>query len=1351
MTTIEDRTCVEVRPGNEAQLDGPVPKPLSSFRSESAYVLLGDPGLGKSTAFRSEHKAQRETSILLDARDFLVADLAQHQEWLGKTLFIDGLDEVRVGSANVRSALDEIRHRLDALGQPQFRISCREADWLGDNDQSRLEFVSQDSTIRILRLDPLSDAEIEQILAGHPSVNDPRSFIDTAKQRGVSGLLANPQTLNMLADVAGGGEHWPHSRLDTFDSACRIMARETNEEHVIGSPQRPVNEILNAAGHLSAAQLITGSAGFSLDPEDSDYLPLDGFGDIHVDVAKAVVSTRLFRSVGERRFTAIHRHIAEFLGALYLAERIHNGLSARRIISLISGADGIVVSEMRGLSGWLAALCPQSRDLLAVRDPVGVSLYGDLSVFSTADKRQLLEVLGRRDALLPLRLDARLREMETALAPLTSGDMEPTLVEILSEPSRDPEHQSLVQFLLSLLSQGAPLPDLAPQLLGMAKDETRWPYVRTSAVDALIWIKSETEQGTEDLKTFLDQVTAGAISDLDGEMKGMLLSYLYPRDVPARFLWGYLTERSNPHFSGMNTYFWRHRLLEQSSDQDVSDLLDELSVRHADVWSALESHRADEVPLRLLALGLGEFGDNIPLPRLYRWLSAAAAPQWENHSLEGDSATEVHSWLGRRPEIQQALVLHGLSCWPDGERTIETEYQVYGPLHGHWPAKNFGMWCLEQAVRLAPSQPRASEFLFDEAFHSYRNNGVLLEDLRSQISGVEALERRLSLRLQPAPQSQRTRASERRAAREAKHERERQQGIAFVRKHADALCQNQAPPSLLHDLGRAYFRDQVSQANPLAPIERISDLLGGDDDLVQAALAGLRGSLWRSELPTHGKVIRLSEESRQHFLAYPVQAALDLLQKEHSERLQDLSERQMRTALAFYYCTPGSFYRRPAWYENFAKLRPEIVAAVATETAILALRRKDGHSPAMYALADMGGPPDLKHQAFLAVLSKFPLRARLESLRTLDFLLWNLLDHPDRSALLQLIDSRLSAKSVSVAQRVHWLAAGVVAAPEQYVEQLAEFVRAEERRARHLTGFFDAGEPFDSECREFTPATLRVLIELMGPVFAPDSLNESGTDTLEMKASTQIERFMRQLSAMPGEDATQALAALGTDLSLSRWTNHIERASDDQRILHREATYSYPVPEQLDRVLANAEPANAGDLAALVIDRLETIATDICSSNANVWRQYWNEESHRRPRALKHEDSCRDALLAHLRRLLPLNVDAQPEGRFVGDKRSDIRVGCSDFHIPVEIKKVTHRELWSALRTQLVGKYTRDLDTSGYGIYLVLWFPDADMPPPPTGTRPLTPKDLQDRLKQTLTNDEALKISVVVLDVSPVL
>ena len=1351
MTTIISRTCTEIPSDDSARIAGPPTVPLSDFRLVSAYVLLGDPGLGKSTAFMSEWQAQKETSVLIDARDFMTLELGSRAEWRGKTLFIDGLDEVRVGAADTRTALDEIRRRLDQLGRPSFRISCREADWLGENDRKRLGSISPSPEITVLRLNPLSDSDIQQILRDHSGVSDSQRFIDQSRQRGLGDLLTNPQTLIMLADVAGDGKRWPDSRLDTFGMACDVMAREPNKEHKLGAQQPPLNELLDAAGYLCAAQLITGSAGVSLDGDDSNYLAIT---DVDVTIrrnAQAAVSTRLFRGVGERRFAPIHRHVAEFLGARYFARRIAGGLSVRRIVSLISGVDGIVVSAMRGLSGWLAALCPAARDLLTQRDLVGVALYGDLGRFAVSERHRLLGALADRDALFRLRIDTRSLESQTMLVPLVAPDMEESLIDILLQPSRDDTDQELVLYVLTLLSRSTPRPNLAALLLGIAKDESRWHSVRSSALDTLIQSKAAPGQGPDDLKMLLEQIQAGTVADPNGEMKGRLLSFLYPHDIGAPQLWDYLAERSEAHSPGWETQFWSFDLFEQSSEHDAADLLEHLTVGHSEVWSALISHQAGAVPGRLLARALQSRGDDLPLARLYEWLSAAAPPLPEvrhRHSVEDDFATDVRHWLERRPEIQRALVLHGLSCWPDGQRTIESEYAVWAPLHGSAPPADFGPWCLEQTLRWAPSHPQVAEFLLDEAFKAYRNGDISLDLLTNSVEGFKPLADHLSARLEQVSPGRRSPVSERRAAWEAKHEAERQRGIEYVRGQAVALQGNNAPLSLLHDLARVYFRYVVSPAKPQEPVQRISDSLGGDDELVQAALTGLRDSPWRGDLPPAAEIIRLSAKSRQHYLAYPVQAGLDLLHKQIPERLHELNDGQVATALACYYCSPGSFYDSPPWHRVLAARKPELVAGVATDVAVAELRGNGGYWTSVNALVDLDERPDLRHDALLEVLSKFPARARLERLRTLDFVIRNVLDFSDRNALLQLIETKLAISSMGVAQRTHWLAAGVMAAPDRYTEQMARYVRGGQRRVRHLTDFFDAELPRVSESQELGAATLQVLIELMGSAFAPDSLNASGVFTLEMKASRQIEHFIRQLSALPGEDAAHALARLVDNPSLSKWSAYLERARDDQRVLHREATYSYPNLESLHRVLSDEDPSSAGDLAALVIDRLHAIALDIRSSNANLWQHYWNEGSRDRPPEPKREEHCRDALLAHLRPLLPPGVDAQPEGQHVRNRRSDIRISCASFNIPVEIKKISHRDLWSAVRKQLIGKYTRDPDTSGFGIYLVLWFAGADMPPPPEGTRPTTPSELQSRLTQTLTNDEARTIDIVVIDVS---
>ena len=109
------------------------------------------------------------------------------------------------------------------------------------------------------------------------------------------------------------------------------------------------------------------------------------------------------------------------------------------------------------------------------------------------------------------------------------------------------------------------------------------------------------------------------------------------------------------------------------------------------------------------------------------------------------------------------------------------------------------------------------------------------------------------------------------------------------------------------------------------------------------------------------------------------------------------------------------------------------------------------------------------------------------------------------------------------------------------------------------------------------------------------------------------------------------------------------------------------------------------------------------------------------------------------------------EGQYAGGCRSDIRVSYGGFNVPVEIKKDAHRDVWSALRSQLIEQYTGDAETSGYGIYVVFWFGRGDLQaPPPHGVRPATPGEMESRLEETLTADESKKIMVMVIDVSPV-
>ena len=557
MSVIVSRTCTEVSDTdhnrkNESQ-------PLDNSRSKSAYVLLGDPGSGKTTAFQAESEVV-DDACYIPARDFLTLNVDRRPEWREKTLFIDGLDEVRAGTADVRTSFDAIRGRLDALGKPRFRLSCREADWLGANDKKHLDSVAPDGTVTVLRLDPLTDEDISKILCAQPGVNDAQEFVAKARERGVDGLLKNPQSLELLAKAVTN-EGWPENRLDTFERACRQMVRELNDEHRAARREAEtplLDQLLDAAGRLCAVQLIAGITGYTVglgEPDSAYPSPEECGDDIERGVYKAALTTKLFRGVSNNRFTPVHRHIAEFLGAHHLAQLIDKGLPSQRVLALIMGTDGGVVTEMRGLSAWLAAQCPRARIALIGRDPIGVGLYGDLHQFSHDMKRALLNALKRKGKRLGLELglDIESQYWTAAFGPLVTLDMEPVLREILTDPARDEQHQMLV---LRILEAGTPLLGLSDLLLDIVRDDTRSPSVNTLSLNAFLHTCPDSQGKTDTLKRLLEDIQAWRVADLDKELLGALLTWLYPQDLSASEVWNYLSELGDSNVIGKYAWFW---------------------------------------------------------------------------------------------------------------------------------------------------------------------------------------------------------------------------------------------------------------------------------------------------------------------------------------------------------------------------------------------------------------------------------------------------------------------------------------------------------------------------------------------------------------------------------------------------------------------------------------------------------------------------------------------------------------------------------------------------------------------------------------------------------------------------
>ena len=191
----------------------------------------------------------------------------------------------------------------------------------------------------------------------------------------------------------------------TFELACEKLLTEVNDEHLIANSQSiSFEKLFDTAGRLCAAQLLTGCAGYTLLGKaipDEDYpTPEEVKSDEEGDV-RHVLGTRLFVGSSEGRLVPAHRQISEFLAARYVAGLIDEGLPLGRVLALITGFDGKVLSQFRVFIPWLAVHSKSSREQISHIDPSGMIYIGDAQDYSIDEKRDIVKNLRRESHTNP--------------------------------------------------------------------------------------------------------------------------------------------------------------------------------------------------------------------------------------------------------------------------------------------------------------------------------------------------------------------------------------------------------------------------------------------------------------------------------------------------------------------------------------------------------------------------------------------------------------------------------------------------------------------------------------------------------------------------------------------------------------------------------------------------------------------------------------------------------------------------------------------------------------------------------------------------------------------------------------
>ena len=354
------------------------------------YRFARRPRSGKNVSLREGLSSRN--GRLLKTRDFLnIPDFGDKA-----ILFIDALDERRAGRRD-HSTIDEVVRRLFQVKPAKVRISCRVSDWLGDTDLAAFNpYFQSRAGVAVLCLDALTEAERREVLhAQGANASEIDAFLNGAALRGLQEFLSNPQNLIMLWNAVKAGT-WPASRKEMLELATDLLLEEIN-----GAGSRSPHRAFNAqdlrfpAGAICAARLISDVDGISLAEIDIDanYPSFRGLSFIEPELTLAALGRRVFSSTGRAdRVDYMHRIVAEFLGARWIAKQVADGMPLSRVQKLL-GSDLCPAPGLRGLHAWLPVFMPEHADLFINTDPYGVLLYGDASSLKPMARKYLLSAL----------------------------------------------------------------------------------------------------------------------------------------------------------------------------------------------------------------------------------------------------------------------------------------------------------------------------------------------------------------------------------------------------------------------------------------------------------------------------------------------------------------------------------------------------------------------------------------------------------------------------------------------------------------------------------------------------------------------------------------------------------------------------------------------------------------------------------------------------------------------------------------------------------------------------------------------------------------------------------------------
>lgn len=477
----------------------------SELRGSRAVVMLGEMGTGKSTLLG------RHDRLVVPSVEILAIDLSQYgneDRFVREVLQHPSIEQWKAASTDLALVLDgfdEAQERISQLGRilataignwPTerlvLRIASRSVDW-----SQILEKKIQDSfgDLTIVGLLPLRRDDARAIAA--ELCDDPDAFLQAVDEAKASAFASRPQTLRMLARAFQRDGVLPRQAAELYDRGTRSLAEESNDGRIESGLDGPltVDERIAVARRVATALTFGRSAAVWTSREGEvsvdDLLiamiaggsePIKaGTVPVTESAVKDVLSTALFTSIGTARISFAHASFGDYLTAAWIDA---NGLSDDKVWALLFGPDRRARPQLRATAAWLVAINPQRFGLIATEDPE--SLVGQVDLPDRELRAAVIDGLfkdaGRRRWGWSDRLDGfRHPGIAEQIRPkLTGGsdderrlgiklardcqvdELLPDLTQIALNPAQDDGLRSRAGYAAISIDAVSPLADLVP-------------------------------------------------------------------------------------------------------------------------------------------------------------------------------------------------------------------------------------------------------------------------------------------------------------------------------------------------------------------------------------------------------------------------------------------------------------------------------------------------------------------------------------------------------------------------------------------------------------------------------------------------------------------------------------------------------------------------------------------------------------------------------------------------------------------------------------------------------------------------------------------------------------------------